>query len=142
MLWGILSVLFAGYLGVRVVGALAKRVAPAIRVRRRGERAQGVVTAVKVQEFERSAARLPRPVVTFTDAHGRRAQFMETFARPGSVQLGDHVSVYYDPADPEHTATIAAGPDVRRQVVLGGLVFLVFAAIFVNGLLLMAGVVR
>jgi Protein of unknown function (DUF3592) len=143
MFWGILSLIFGGGLGAVTLVGGGRKLRPALRAMRRGEAANGVISAVTTQVVGSgtSAHRLPRPIVTFTDARGIKVKYMETITRPDTGRAGEHVTVHYDPADPEHTATIATWADMRRQLVVGGVLFLVLAAICVNGVLLILGVV-
>lgn len=143
MLWGILSLIFGGGLGAVVIAGGSKKLRSAYRAVRHGAAANGVISAVTTQVVGSGSAahRLPRPVVTFTDARGIKVKYMETITRPNTGQVGEHVAVHYDPADPEHTATIATWADMRRQFMVGGLLLLVLAAICVNGVLLIVGVV-
>ena len=140
--WGILSILFGGYIGVRCIAAFMTRVMPMIRVRRRGTRTEGVVTAINAASYQRQTARLVRPTVAFTDSHGRRVQFVDTFAHSNFAKPGERRTVYYDPVVPERSATIASSSDVKREILVGGFVVLLFGGICVNGVLLLVGVVK
>jgi hypothetical protein len=144
MFWGILSLIFGGGLGAITIIGGSRKLRPAVRAMRHGQTANGVVSEITTQVVGSgaSARHLPRPVVTFTDARGIKVKYMETITRPNTGRAGERVTVHYDPADPEHMATIATWADMRRQFVVGGVLSLLFAAIFVNGVLLIAGVVK
>ena len=144
MFWGILSLLFGGGFGAVAVIGGSRRLRRPFHAMRHGAVANGVISAITTQVLGSgtSTHRLPRPIVTFTDAKGIKVKYMETITRPGTGKAGEHVTVHYDPADPEHTATIATWADMRRQIVVGAVLFLVLAAICANGILLILGVVQ
>ena len=144
MIWGILSLLFGGGFGAAAVIGGTRRLRLPFRAMRHGAIADGVISAITTQVVGSgtSAHRLPRPIVTFTDARGIKVKYMETITRLGSGKAGEHVTVHYDPADPEHSATIATWADMRHQIVVGAVLLLVLAALCVNGVLLILGIVN
>jgi Protein of unknown function (DUF3592) len=142
MILGVVGLLFFGYIFVLGIRAFFKRTAPPLRAVRHGTSAQGVVTGVTTQVVGQGGAtrRLERPIVTFVDAKGLKVKYTEKMTRPGSGTAGEHVTVHYNPADPEHTATIATVADIRRQLTVAGLFFLALLAMCATSVLLIAGV--
>jgi Protein of unknown function (DUF3592) len=142
MILGVLGLLLFGYMLVLCVRVFFKRTMPPLRAVRHGESAQGVITAVTTQVVGKgsSTRRLERSVVTFTDSRGIKVKYTEMMTRPGSGRPGEHATVHYDPADPEHTATIASGADVRRQLMLAGVIFLALIFLCATAVLLITGV--
>jgi hypothetical protein len=142
MIFGIAALLLGGYMFVLCVRFFFRRLAPRLRAIRHGAQADGVITAVTSQTVGtgESGRRLARPVVTFTDARGIKTKYTETITRPGSGRAGEHVTVRYDPADPEHTATIAAWADLRYQLVGSAVVLLALLGMCATGVLVIAGV--
>ena len=142
MILGVLGLLLFGYMLVLCVRVFVRRTMPPLRATRRGTSAQGVISGITTQAVGKgsSARQLERAVVTFTDSRGIKVKYTEMMTRPGSGKPGEHATVHYDPADPEHTATIASAADVRRQLVLGGVVFLGLLFMIMTSVLLITGV--
>ncbi|MFD5783023.1 DUF3592 domain-containing protein [Streptomyces sp. NPDC126933] len=92
-------VLLFGWLAVHY----ARRLAAVARALRAGGRAPGVCVRIETEPFNRSDAQ--RHVFTFSAQDGRRIEFEDLATR--SVRVGSEVTVAYDPADPERTATVA-----------------------------------
>ena len=144
MFWGILSLIFGGGFGTAAVIGIRRRLGPPLRAMRHGTVADGVISAITTQVVGSGTAarRLPHPVVTFSDARGIKVKYVELITRPGTGKAGEHFTVHYDPADPEHTATIATWADMRRRITGAVVVLLVAAAFCANGVLLILGVVQ
>jgi hypothetical protein len=142
MVFGVLALLAGGLCTVVSVRALGKRYAPAVRAIRHGAHAEGVVSGIesRVAGSGGSARQVDRPVITFTDSKGIKVKYTETMTRLGSGKVGERLSVRYDPADPQRTATAATWADLRGQFVIGSCVVLAFAAVAVVGVLIIAGV--
>ncbi|MEU7282590.1 DUF3592 domain-containing protein [Streptomyces sp. NPDC045431] len=80
----------------------ARRLAAVVRGVRGGERATGECVRVESEPYGRSDAE--RHFFAFRARDGRRVEFEDLAGR--SVTAGTRVTVSYDPADPEGTATI------------------------------------
>lgn len=141
MILGVLGLLLFGYLFVLSIKTFFRKLVPVLRAMRRGAQADGVIHGITTQVVGsgNSEHRLKRPIVTFTDSRGLKVKYTETMTRPGSGMTGEHVTVRYDPSNPEHTATIATWTDMRRQLVLGGVVFLVLIFMCATAVLLITG---
>jgi len=141
MVFGVLALLAGGLCTVVCVKALTRRYRPAVRALRHGTRTEGVVSGIEARMAgSGSAARqVNRPVITFTDSKGTKVKYTETMTRLGSGKVGEHFTVRYDPTDPQQTATAATWADLRLQFVIGGCVVLLFAAVAVVGVLIIAG---
>jgi hypothetical protein len=137
---GILEFLFGGLGTTIFIVALMKRTLPTMRAMRLGARADGVITANKTQQIQWPPRQLVRPVVVFTDQHGRRVQYLDLVTSEGSRRVGQDVTVYYDPADPEHTATIGSRDDAVRFVWIASGMIVLFGLVCVSGMLMMLGV--
>ncbi|MFF3749834.1 DUF3592 domain-containing protein [Streptomyces sp. NPDC002018] len=82
----------------------ARRLAAVARALRAGGRAAGVCVRIESEPYNRSEAR--RYVFSFrAPEDGRTIEFEELASR--AVKVGSEVTVAYDPAAPERTATVA-----------------------------------
>jgi hypothetical protein len=142
MIMGVLGLLLFGYMLVLSVRVFIKRTMPPLRAMRRGTSAQGVISGKTTQVVGKgsSTRQLERSVVTFTDSRGLKVKYTEKITRPGSGRAGEHVTVHYDPANPEQTATIGTSDDARRQLVIAGVFFLALLFMIMTSVLLIAGV--
>ncbi|MFD5033971.1 DUF3592 domain-containing protein [Streptomyces sp. NPDC058405] len=122
-------VLLFGWLAVHY----ARRLAAVARALRAGGRAPGVCVRIETEPFNRSDAQ--RHVFTFSAQDGRRIEFEDLATR--AVRVGSEVTVAYDPADPERTATVAGrgswSPVLQYALLVTGcgLAAAGFAAVFV-----------
>lgn len=122
-------VLLFGWLAVHY----ARRLAAVGRALRAGGRAPGVCVRIETEPFNRSDAQ--RHVFTFSAQDGRRIEFEDLATR--AVRVGSEVTVAYDPADPERTATVAGrgswSPVLQYALLVTGcgLAAAGFAAVFV-----------
>jgi len=89
-------------------------------------------TTGKVSRFDEHAPGGPGFLISFRSADGRE----EFWARSASLQVnvGDVVTVYYNPARPSRSATLETAADVRSYAVLATLLAVLFAAVGVFGL--------
>jgi hypothetical protein len=80
----------------------------------------------KIKRFDEHAPGGPGILITFDSGDGRE----EFWARAGSVlaSVGDTVTVYYDPAKPAGSATVATAADVRVHAITGTVIALVLFA--------------
>ncbi|MFD8967275.1 DUF3592 domain-containing protein [Streptomyces sp. NPDC059568] len=82
----------------------ARRLTAVARALRAGGRAPGVCVRIESEPYNRSDAR--RYVFSFrTSEDGRTIEFEDLAS--GVVKVGSEVTVAYDPAAPERTATVA-----------------------------------
>ncbi|MFF1420128.1 DUF3592 domain-containing protein [Streptomyces sp. NPDC058220] len=122
-------VLLFGWLAVHY----ARRLAAVARALRAGGRAPGVCVRIETEPFNRSDAQ--RHVFTFSAQDGRRIEFEDLATR--AVRVGSEVTVAYDPAAPERTATVAGrgswSPVLQYALLVTGcgLAAAGFAAVFV-----------
>ncbi|MER8072849.1 DUF3592 domain-containing protein [Streptomyces sp. NPDC094034] len=81
----------------------ARRLAAVARALRAGGRAPGTCVRIESEPYNRSDAR--RYVFSFRAPDGRSVEFEDLAT--GAVSVGTRVTVAYDPAAPERTATVA-----------------------------------
>lgn len=141
MVLGIIGFLFGGCFTVLTVLGIVKKTMPTMRAMRLGARAEGVVTANKTQQQQLPPGKIVRPIVAFTDANGLQVQYLDLLAPAGYREPGQHITVYYDPADPKNTATIASLDDAKRTLLVSGMLIVLFGFVCVFGLLQAFGVV-
>jgi hypothetical protein len=91
-----------------------------------------VQTTGRVKRFEEHGPGGPGILIYFESAAGHE----DFWARAGSVSagVGDTVTVYYDPAKPERTATVEAADVVRAHAIAGTLLAAVLAVVAVAAL--------
>ena len=140
MVLGILGFLLGGLFTTLVIVGLLRKIVPTIRAIRLGERAEGVVTGNRTHQTKAQSGKMLRPIVAFTDADGVPVEFEDFLVPAGFRQPGQHVTVYYDPADPKNTATLASWDDAKRQIWVSGLLIVLFGFVCVFGLLQAVGV--
>ena len=140
MLVGILEFLFGGCFAAIFILGIVKKTVPTMRAMRLGARAEGVVTANKTQQQQLPPGKIVRPIIAFTDANGLQVQYLDLLAPAGYREPGQHVTVYYDPADPKNTATLASWDDAKRFLLINGMVVVLFGFVCVFGLLQAVGV--
>lgn len=95
----------------------ARRLAAVTRALRAGGRAPGVCVRIESEPYNRSDAR--RYFFTFRAPDGRGIEFEDLATR--AVRVGSQVTVAYDPAAPERTATVTgrgSGSPVAQYVLL------------------------
>ncbi|MER7997705.1 DUF3592 domain-containing protein [Streptomyces sp. NPDC095613] len=80
----------------------ARRLAAVTRALRRGVRVPGTCARVETEPYNRSDTR--RCFFTFRTEDGREIEFEDLATR--SVRAGTRVTVAYDPAAPDRTATV------------------------------------
>lgn len=85
----------------------ARRLSGVNRALRKGIRAEGVCVRIEQEPYNRSEAR--QYFFTFRLPDGRQIEFEDLASR--SIRVGDPVTVTYDPAAPERTATVACRGD-------------------------------
>lgn len=128
--------------GVAAVGFLivvigAAMLASQFRFRQRAGTAQGTITALRAVATggsELGTGLVYRPTVRFTTAAGEDIEVeSRTGTNPAAGQVGNVVTVRYDPADPRRfsiTSTARAmGCVAWALILLGGLIFVVAALI-------------
>lgn len=81
----------------------ARRLSGVNRALRKGIRVEGVCVRIEQEPYNRSEAR--QYFFTFRLPDGRQIEFEDLASR--SIRVGDPVTVTYDPAAPERTATVA-----------------------------------
>lgn len=81
----------------------ARRLSGVNRALRKGIRAEGVCVRIEQEPYNRSDTR--QYFFTFRLPDGRQIEFEDLASR--SIRVGDPVTVTYDPAAPERTATVA-----------------------------------
>jgi hypothetical protein len=126
-----------GFLIVVIGGAM---LASQFRSRQREDTAQGTITALRAVAPGGSGAGVPgvgtrlvyRPTVRFTTAYGQTLEVeSRTGTNPPPGQVGNEVTVSYDPADPSRfSLTSTARPSgcvAWALILLGGLIFVVAA---------------
>ncbi|WP_405795220.1 DUF3592 domain-containing protein [Streptomyces sp. NBC_01506] len=98
----------------------ARRLSGVNRALRKGIRAEGTCVRIEQEPYNRSDAR--RHFFTFLLPDGRLIEFEDLANR--SVGVGDPVTVAYDPAAPERTATVAGrghwSPVLQYGVLVAG----------------------
>ncbi|MFI6642015.1 DUF3592 domain-containing protein [Streptomyces sp. NPDC050504] len=109
----------------------AQRLRRVARALRRGERTTGRLVRTAYEKRVSGEGREARHFFAFETADGREVEF-EDYSMAVGLAPGDPVTVSYDPADPERSATIA-NPDEGRLSAIGVPVF----AVVVSGLLLL-----
>ncbi|MFI5757362.1 DUF3592 domain-containing protein [Streptomyces sp. NPDC051569] len=111
----------------------ARRLATVARALRSGGRTTGVCVRIETEPYNRSDAQ--RYVFAFRAPDGREIEFEDLSTR--AVRVGTEVTVAYDPAAPERTATVTgrgSGSPVAQYALLVagcGLAAAAFAAVFV-----------
>lgn len=128
-----------GFLIVVIGGAM---LASQFRFRQRAGTAQGTITALRAVAAGGSGAGMSglgtglvyRPTVRFTTAAGQTLEAESpTGTNPAPGQVGNAVTVSYDPADPNRfsvTATArSSGCIAWALILLGGLIFVLAALI-------------
>jgi hypothetical protein len=139
MVIGILAFLLGGCFTAIFILAIVRKAVPTMRAMRLGARAEGVVTANKTEQQQLPRGKIIRPIIAFTDADGVQVQYLDLLAPAGFREPGQHVTVYYDPADPKNTATLASMDDMRRFLLINGMVVVLFGFVCVFGLLQAVG---
>ncbi|EST28808.1 DUF3592 domain-containing protein [Streptomyces niveus] len=81
----------------------ARRLSGVNRALRAGIRAEGTCVRIEQEPYNRSDAR--QHFFAFRTPDGRQIEFEDLASR--SIRVGDPVTVAYDPADPDRTATVA-----------------------------------
>ncbi|MFI6086022.1 DUF3592 domain-containing protein [Streptomyces sp. NPDC051217] len=110
----------------------ARRLLTVTRALRAGGRAEGTCVRIEQEPYNRSDAR--QHFFAFRTPDGRQIEFEDLASR--SVRVGDPVTVAYDPAAPERTATVAGrghwSPVLQYGVLVAGcgLAAAGFAAVF------------
>jgi hypothetical protein len=120
--------------GVALLGfwAICREFLLLARLRRNGVRTTGTVTG-----HLRGSGSVDRPVIEFSDRHGRPVRYSPSWGgQKKFVPLGNQVAVAYLADDPRK-ARLAGAETRRGSLVLGALVCSVFLAL---GLLLVTGV--
>lgn len=112
LLFPLAMALLFGWLAVHCV----RRLAAMARALRAGGRAPGVCVRIETEPYNRSDAE--RHVFSFRTPDGLTVEFEDLAGR--GVKVGDEVTVAYDPAAPERTATVA-GPGGWSPVLRYGL---------------------
>jgi hypothetical protein len=140
---GILFVAFGGLMTWACMFSLYKKLLPALWANRKGKGAvaEGKIARIRVSKNRFGTTHMP--VVRFTTPDGQTIEFIDAIpANQGMYRPGELVTVRYDPVDPERSATLGAGTDVLRSVVIftGLSVLFIFMAVF--GVLLVIGVVK
>jgi hypothetical protein len=121
-------------MGVALLGlwAICREFLLLARLRRNGVRTTGTVTG-----HLRGSGSVDRPVIEFSDRHGRPVEYSPSWGgQKKFVPLGNQVAVAYLAEDPRK-ARLAGSETRRGSLVLGALVCSVFLAL---GLLLVTGV--
>lgn len=128
-----------GFLTVVIGGAM---LASRFRFRQRADMAQGTITALRAVAAGGSGAAVSgmgtglvyRPTVRFTTADGQTLEVeSRTGTNPAPGEVGNAVTVRYDPADPSRfsltSSARASGCVAWALILLGGLVFVAAALI-------------
>jgi hypothetical protein len=136
---GFCALLFRGHAKVRT----------RLRILSTGVLAEGKVTAIWTDfianaERPQDAEAIPRLIVTFTDSSGEQVSYKESFTPAKGVAVGTYIPVRYDPEDPKGTAgdarTTKQDLDRLRLSIIRS--SMATGAVFLLGLLLVAGVIR
>ncbi|HEV3357784.1 MAG TPA: DUF3592 domain-containing protein [Pseudonocardiaceae bacterium] len=133
-----MAILIGGCLGAIFILGFVRSVVPALRATRRGATAQGKIVAAKKERIRYRT--IYRPIVRFETPDGQRIEYQDVMAVPGDFQVGENVTVHYDPSRPKLSATTSdTGRTLAMTIGIGALA-LFMTAIFVVGVLMVVRV--
>ncbi|HEX4221626.1 MAG TPA: DUF3592 domain-containing protein [Pseudonocardiaceae bacterium] len=136
----ILGMVFGGSVTVLFSIGMVRGTVPTIRAMRKGATAQGTIVSSRAQTTRYHT--IYHPIVEFATADGQRVEYQDAMAVPEDFQIGDVVTVHYDPSRPKLSATSADRDQAMTVAITMVCLTLFFAGIFVVSLLLLLGVVR
>jgi hypothetical protein len=132
-------ILMFGLISGTLVGAVFTKALPLMRLVRSGREATGKV--LRLQLPTQKGYRTPRPFIEFVGPDGHRVHYQDLFADKGTEKPGDTVTVRYDPARPQDSATIRGMRSAVRYLTSYLVGAVIFAGLASIGLLILLGVI-